>query len=197
MAGIATFAHADTDQRVAHGHLLDLDLAGLTQANKPDWRVPAAMARSEAISVYVHRPLREVEGGYSLAAVYVWKNDDWRPVGWRMMHPSVAGKWSEERVLSDPAQLPGKDFSVDVVSEDERGLLSENDCTDAPDSRGPDSAHGHIAGDTVINFWINESQGCEYETEYRVQELADGRIGWVMIDFRFTLQNGDGDDDGA
>ncbi len=195
LATVVSMAYADPDPHVAHDHLLEIDLAELTQAGKPDWRVPAAMARSDAGSVYVHRPLRKLEGGYSLAAVYVWKDDAWRSVGWRMMHPSTARDWSGEKVLRDPAQLPGERFAANAASSDGSGLHSENHCTDAPDTQGPESTFGHEIGDTQTNTWTNPAQGCEYETEYEVQELPNSSIGWVVVDFRYTLQTGDGDED--
>lgn len=196
VATVVSMAHADTNPHVAHGHLLDMDLAELTHAGTPDWRVPAAMANSDAGDVYVHRPLGELEGGYSLAAVYVWRNDAWQPAGWRMMHPTVAEKWSGERVLQDSAQLPGREFARSPGYNDGPSLSSENYCTDSPDTYGPDSVSGHEVGDTATYTWTNEFQGCEYETEYEVQMLPNGSAGWVVVDFRFQLQNDDGGDEG-
>lgn len=192
-----SLAQASSDQRAAHHHLLDLDLAALTQANKPDWQVPAAMARGKAETVFVHRPLTEVDGGYVLAAVYGWQDGAWQPAGWRMMHPSIARKWSGEKVLRSASELPSKTFSVISISDDEFYLNSENFCTDSPDTHEPDNTFGHQVGDTASFSWTNPfqgPQGCEYETEYEVQPLGGGSIGWVVIDFRFTLVS---DDDGG
>jgi hypothetical protein len=196
LAAVVSVAYADTDSHVAHTHLLEIDLAGLTQAEMPDWRVPAAMARSDAGAVYVHRTLDTLEGGYSLAAVYAWEKGAWRPLGWRMMHPTVARNWSGEKVLSDPGALPGKRFAVNAVSGDGPRLHSENYCTDAPNTHRPDDTFGHEIGDTATYSWTNPAQGCEYETEYEVKELPDDSIGWIVIDFRYTLQTGDDDEDG-
>ena len=193
---IVSMAHADRNLNAAHAHLLDIDLSELTQAGTPAWRVPAAMASSHSGAVHVHRPLGEVEGGYSLAAVYVWQDDAWQPAGWRMMHPTVDEKWLEERVLQDSAQLPGERFAVNPAFNDGPGLLSENYCTDAPDTHGPDSTHGHEVGDTQTNTWTNEFQGCYYETDFEVQILPNNSLGWVVVDFRFQLQNDDGDEEG-
>jgi hypothetical protein len=192
-------AQAGNDQRVAHNNLLDFDLTALTQANKPTWRVPSAMARGDAKTVFVHRTLTALDGGYVLAAVYAWQDGAWQPAGWRMMHPSIARKWSGEKVLRNASELPGKTFSVISISDDEFYLNSENFCTDSPDTNGPDNTFGHQVGDTASYSWTNPfqgPQGCQYETEYEVQPIGNGSIGWVVIDFRFTLVSDDGGGDG-
>lgn len=194
---VASLAHGKTDQQLAHAHLLELDLAGLTQASQPDWQVPRAMARSDRGDVYVHKSLGEVDGGYSLAAVYVWHDDAWQPAGWRMMHPSVAEDWSGESVLQDAEQLPGERFARNPAPSEEPGIASENYCTDAPDTHEPDGVGGHQVGDQASYSWTNPFQGCSYETDYEVQVLPNGSIGWVVVDFRFELQShDDGEDEG-
>jgi hypothetical protein len=189
-----SLAQADSDQRAAHHHLLDLDLAALTQANTLDWRVPAAMARSDGDTVFVHRMLTEVDGGYLLAAVYGWRDSSWHTAGWRMMHPSVAPDWSEDNVLRNASQLPRRTYSVISTSAGESDLI--NYCTDAPDKHEPKDTSGSAVGDTRTITWTSSTQGphdCAYETKFELQRLDGGTLDWIVVDFRFTLVRGDGD----
>lgn len=189
-------AQAAVDQRAAHNHLLDLDLAEYTLAGVPEWEVPNAMVRGNDGSVFVQRALEKLDGGYTLAAVYAWRDGGWQVAGWRLVHPGIASEWDGERVFREADELPGRQFARDPASGAMPGLFSQNFCTDSPDTRGPDGTFGHTVGDRASYSWDNHAQGCSYETDYEVQVLPGGSIGWVVIDFRFEFRSDDDDDDG-
>ncbi len=195
---IATGANAQAavDLRAAHDHLIDLDLADYTLADIPDWQVPAAMAAEGDGSVFVQRSLGRLDGGYTLAAFYAWRNGGWEAAGWRLAHPGIASEWDGERVFREADELPGEQFARDPGSVSAPGLMSQNFCTDSPDSRGPDGTFGHTVGDRASFAWDNHAQGCAYETDYEMQVLPGGSIGWVVIDFRFEFRSDDDDDSG-
>ncbi len=194
LSGAAT-AQGEIDIQQSHNQLLATHLLDLTQVHLPDWRVPEAMGDSRSEAVHVYRPIRVLAGGYTLGTVFAWNEGSWQPTGWRLSHPDLADETGSEQVFQRATDLPGRVLSRDPIDPTIPGLQATNWCTDAPDTLGPDSTSGHEVGDQARYSWTNETQGCAYETDFEVQNLPQGGIGWVVIDFRFELQNAGDDDD--